>query len=126
MDIRGIYRHKVFAIEPDASLRDAAHRMREDEVSSLMVFDDDKCVGIITERDLTRAIAAGDPPEATDVEEFMTYNPVTLAPETGVREAAAEMLELDVRHLPVEAEGQIVGMVSLRDLLTIVVEGTEP
>jgi CBS domain-containing protein len=52
----------------------------------------------------------------------MTTRPITVTPDTGVREAAAEMLETEVRHLPVGVGGELVGMVSLRDLLDVVVD----
>jgi CBS domain-containing protein len=96
--------------------------MRANEVSALMVLNDDACVGIITERDLTRAIVNGCPLETAQVSEFMTDRPIFVTPSTGVRETAAEMLETEVRHLPVEVKGKLVGMISLRDLLNVVVE----
>ena len=121
MDIDKIYRHAVFSISPDLSLTEAARRMRANDVSSLMVLDDEKFVGIVTERDLVRSIAAGDLPATAVVADHMTDQPIAIGPDTGIREAAAEMLELEVRHLPVMEEGQVVGMVSLRDLLSVVV-----
>jgi CBS domain-containing protein len=123
VDIEGVYRHEVFSISPEVSLAAAAREMRANDVSSLMVVDEEKFVGIITERDLTGAIAAGDPPELAVVADHMTDHPITVGPDMGVREAAAEMLELDVRHLPVGVAGEVVGMISLRDLLSFVVEG---
>jgi CBS domain-containing protein len=121
MDIGRIYRQEVFSISPTESVAETARRMRTNDVSSLMVLEDEKFIGIITERDLTRAIAAGDPPEATIVSDYMTDHPITVGPETGIREAAAEMLDLEVRHLPVGLAGEVVGMISLRDLLSVVV-----
>jgi CBS domain-containing protein len=122
MDIDTIYRDEVFSISTTASVAEAAFQMRAHEVSSLMVLDDDACVGIITERDLTRAIVTGCPLETARVSEFMTDRPIFVTPSTGVRETAAEMLETEVRHLPVEVKGKLVGMISLRDLLNVVVE----
>lgn len=122
MDIDTIYRDEVFSIAATESVARAARQMRGNEVSALMVLEDDRCVGIITERDLTRAIASSDSLESAHVSEYMTDRPVFVTPSTGVREAAAEMLETEVRHLPVEAKGKLVGMISLRDLLDVVVE----
>jgi signal-transduction protein with cAMP-binding, CBS, and nucleotidyltransferase domain len=124
MDIDVIYRREVFWIGASDSLAEAARRMRAHDVSSLMVNDEEKPVGIITERDLTRAIAAGDPPEQAIVADYMADQPITVASDTGVREAAAEMLETEVRHLPVGQDGEVVGMISLRDLLSVVVDDT--
>jgi signal-transduction protein with cAMP-binding, CBS, and nucleotidyltransferase domain len=122
MEIDRIYRHEVFVIAPMDPLTEAARRMRANDISALMVLDEAKFVGIITERDLTCAIAAGEEPSSAIVADYMTDHPVTIGPGTGVREAAAEMLELDVRHLPVGVAGDVTGMVSLRDLLSVVVE----
>ena len=122
MDIDTIYRDEVFSISTTASIAEAAFQMRANDVSSLMVLDDDACVGIITERDLTRAIVTGTSLETARVSEFMTDRPIFVTPRTGVRETAAEMLETEVRHLPVEVKGKLVGMISLRDLLNVVVE----
>jgi CBS domain-containing protein len=122
MDVNMIYRDEVFSIPGDASLAEAARRMWSNQVGSLVVLDDQHCVGIITERDLTRAIAEGERPEGASVSGYMSIRPITVTPETGVREAAAEMLETEVRHLPVGVGGELIGMVSLRDLLNVVVE----
>jgi CBS domain-containing protein len=122
MDVNTIYRDEVFAITGPDTLEEAARRMRTNEVGSLVVMDDRRCVGIITERDLTRAIADGEDPRRSDVAGYMTIRPITVTPETGIREAAAEMLETEVRHLPVRVGGELIGMVSLRDLLDVVVD----
>ena len=122
MDVNMVYRDEVFAVAEADSLEEAARRMRGNEVGSLVVMDDHRCVGIITERDLTRAIAEGSDPQRTTVAGYMSIRPITVTPETGVREAAAEMLETEVRHLPVGVGGELIGMVSLRDLLSVVVE----
>jgi CBS domain-containing protein len=122
MDIEPIYRHEVFWVAATDPLAEAARRMRTHDVSALMVKDEEKFVGIITERDLTRAIAVGDPPETSTVAGAMTDHPITVGPNTGIREAAAEMFETEVRHLPVGVDGEVVGMISLRDLLGTVID----
>ena len=122
MDVNMIYRDEVFSVAETDTLEEAARRMRGNEVGSLVVMNDGRCIGIITERDLTRAIADGDDPHRARVLGYMTIRPITVTPETGIREAAAEMLETEVRHLPVGVGGELIGMVSLRDLLNVVVE----
>lgn len=122
MDVRTIYRNGVFSIAASDSLAQAAVRMRENEVSALVVLEHGRCVGIITERDLTQAVADREWAETTPVSTYMTDRPIMVTPDTGVREAAAEMLETEVRHLPVGVGDRLVGMVSLRDLLNVVVE----
>jgi len=122
MDVNTIYRDEVFSITEADTLEEAARHMSRNEVGSLVVLEEGRCVGIITERDLTRSIAEGADPHRTKVAGYMSIRPITVTPETGIREAAAEMLETEVRHLPVAAGGALVGMVSLRDLLSVVVE----
>jgi CBS domain-containing protein len=122
MDVNTVYRDEVFSITEEDTLEEAARRMHGNEVGSLVVLDGHRCVGIITERDLTRAIAEGEDTHRARVSGYMSIRPITVTPDTGIREAAAEMLETEVRHLPVGIGGELLGMVSLRDLLSVVVE----
>lgn len=121
VDIERIYRHEVFAVSVWDTLEEAARRLRAHNVGALMVFDEEEFIGVITERDLAGAVAAGHYPETAQVGDFMTMYPITVSPDMDVREAAAQMLETEVRHLPVELDGRLVGVISLRDLLPIVV-----
>ena len=121
VDIDQIYRHEVFAVSVWDTLEEAARRLRAHNVAALMVFDEAEFIGIITERDLASAVAAGHYPETAQVGDYMTMRPITVTPNTDVREVAAQMLETEVRHLPVELDGRLVGVISLRDLLPIVV-----
>lgn len=123
VDIERIYRHDVFAVSVWDTLEEAARRLRAHNVGALMVFDEEGFIGIITERDLASAVAAGHYPETAQVGDYMTMRPITVTPNTDVREAAAQMLETEVRHLPVELDGRLVGVISLRDLLPVIVKG---
>ena len=101
---------------PTASLRDAAARMWKQQTGSLVVMDDSQLVGIITERDIMKAVARGDDLDATPISAVMTRNVLTVAPDASVAEAAQHMTTRWIRHLPVVTDGQLVGMVSQRDL----------
>jgi CBS domain-containing protein len=122
MDVDSVYRRELFSVSATESLLEAARIMQAHDVGALVVLVGDELAGIITERDLSRAMAGGDWPGVATVIEYMTDGPITVGPETGVREAAAEMFELDVRHLPVAAGGKVVGMLSMRDLIEALVE----
>lgn len=74
-------------------------------------------VGLVTERDLVRALAEGHDPETTPVSAVMTREPDVFDPEDDVWEAAEWLAESGYRHLPVIEEGQLLGIVSVRDLL---------
>jgi CBS domain-containing protein len=126
MDVDAVYRREVFAISATEPLVEAARTMKAHDVSALVVLLGEDLLGIITERDLSGAMARGDVPERTTVIEYMTDQPVTVTPETGLREAAAVMFELDVRHLPVVVGPKVVGMLSARDLLATVVDAVSP
>jgi CBS domain-containing protein len=100
---------------PDDSLAQAARKMWEQQTGSLLVLEGDDLLGIITERDVLKAVAAGTPLD-TPVSELMSKDLITVEPATSLREAAAIMSEKWIRHLPVLEAGKLVGIVSQRDL----------
>jgi citrate synthase len=102
---------------PTDTLAAAADAMRRRDVSSAVVVRDGAVVGILTERDLARAVAAGAAPGETPVTAWMSPEPVTSTPESEIPAALERMLDRNVRHLPVCADGGLVGTVSLRQLV---------
>lgn len=119
MKIRTLYRPEVVSAEADESIGDAASRMQYEEIGSLAVLEHGRLIGIVTERDLARAVADGADPSSTPVRSYMTEEPVSVTLETEAGVAAKRMLTLGVRHLPVMDAGRMVGMVSSRDLLSL-------
>jgi CBS domain-containing protein len=109
--------HVLITTQPDDTLVDAAGQMNCYQIGALPVYDERKLIGIVTERDLTAAIAEGIDPAITRVVEYMTEEPVTVAPDDDLEVAARRMAELGVRHLPVVDGGRLVGVLSIRDLL---------
>ena len=108
---------EVLQAHPEESLADAAARMREHGVGSLAVIDDDGLVGILTERDLLVSVADGCATHVTKVGTYMSTPAVVVAPDADILEARRLMVEHDIRHLPVMAAGQMLGIMSARDLL---------
>ena len=100
----------------DDTLADAARKMWEQQTGSLLVMDGDDLLGIITERDVLRAVATGIPLSETRVSDAMTKDVVTLHPSSSLREAAAVMADKWIRHLPVVERGKVMGILSQRDL----------
>jgi CBS domain-containing protein len=98
-------------------LNQAASRMRYADVSALPVVENGCLVGILTERDLTRAAAEGVDPRTHTVAAFMSLGPVVVEPDDDAEEIADRMLQLGIRHLPVMEGQELVGIVSMRDLL---------
>jgi CBS domain-containing protein len=105
----------VLAVAPEDTLGEAAERMVERGVGSVVVSDFGRLIGILTERDLLKAMAARVHSSEARVRQWMTVDPVTAAGDTDVEEAARVMLEHGFRHLPViDDDGQVTGVVSLR------------
>jgi CBS domain-containing protein len=98
------------------SLRAAAARMWREQTGSLLVTEGGRLAGIITERDVLRAVALGADPDRSSVDEVMTAEVFSVSPDTQLQEAAREMATRWIRHLPVVADGAILGMVSMRDV----------
>ena len=117
MHVSDMAHHELFTAQADETLDEAADRMSWHQVGALPVFDGQRLVGIITERDLTAAIAEGADPTITPVSDFMTAAPEVLRPDSDLADAAHTMLRLGVRHLPVVRCGQVVGVLSMRDVL---------
>ena len=108
----------VLTIEPSVTLGEAARAMRGREVGAAVVTAGGNLVGIFTERDLLRAIAEGRHPDEHRVESYMTPDPITLPPDHLPSEAAQIMHERKFRHIPVVEDGELIGVVSIRDLVT--------
>jgi CBS domain-containing protein len=108
MNVRSIFRPWVVSVDGDERLTGAAERMHNDQVGSVVITVGGRFAGILTERDLTRAIAEGADPRAAAVHL-----------EADIHEVASTMFEFECRHLPVlsEDDQQVIGMVSIRDLL---------
>jgi len=100
------------------SLSDAATLMREINVGALPVLSESgNLIGMITDRDIAvRAVSVGADPVLSQVADFMTPNPLTIAPDATAEQAAEMMADAQVRRLPVVDGGQLVGIVSLGDL----------
>lgn len=113
-------------IGTEATLCDAAEALVHDGVGSLGVISDRTLVGIITERDLVRAMAEGVDPETSLVTDWMADAPDTFSPDVDVDEAARWLLEVGYRHMPVMAEGELLGIVSIRDILWAILGNAAP
>ncbi|MDR4489080.1 MAG: CBS domain-containing protein [Nitrospirales bacterium] len=105
-------------IASDASLREAGQAMSDNRVGALLVVRGNEYVGIISEKRLTReGMAKGLNPETTQVQAIMRPEPIAIDGESSVKEAQAMMKNRGVRHLVVTQNGQIVGIVSVSDLI---------
>ena len=101
------------------TLRSAAERMWREQTGSLLVMDGERLAGIITERDLLRAVALGADLTTATVDEAMTTEVFTVSPDMPLRDAAREMAVRWIRHLPVVDGEQVLGVISMRDVTGI-------
>lgn len=122
-DILAVKGTTVFTTPPDASLAQVVRQMVEHNVGSAVVclrdvIEGERLVGIITERDLLRCFAAGKCDlTLMRVSEVMTTNLITAAPTDSAADLMGVMTTHRIRHVPVLAEGRLVGMVSIGDLM---------
>jgi len=106
----------VLTVAPEDTIGEAAQKMVDREVSSAAVSDYGRLIGILTERDLTRAVAGRTHSSEARVREWMTADPVTLGPSASPKEAAEIMFERGFRHIPVVDGERAIGIVSIRDV----------
>jgi CBS domain-containing protein len=108
----------VFEIDASETVLDAVKRMVEENVGSLLVTDGGNVVGIVTERDyLRRVTLEGRDENAARVREIMTSPLVYVTPETSIDECMAVMTDRRIRHMPVVDGGDVVGVVSIGDVV---------
>ena len=115
----------ILTVPADERLADAAKRMVERGVGAVLVLDGKKLDGILTERDLMKAVAAGYSEDAK-VADWMTRHPETIEADDSTEHAAALMIHGGFRHLPVLDEGRVAGIVSIRDLMRVALDDRSP
>jgi CBS domain-containing protein len=120
MQIKDVMTRQVDVISPDASLEEAARKMDQLNVGPLPVCENERLVGLVTDRDITvRATAAGKDPRTTPVREAMSQDVLYCFEDQDVREATQLMESQQVRRVPVlDRSKRLVGIVSLGDLAT--------
>jgi CBS domain-containing protein len=115
----------LVTVAPDDLLGGAAVRMAERRVGAALILDGERLVGILSERDILRAVAAGGA-EHAPVSAWMTPNPETIEPDDSLDHAAVLMIHGGFRHLPVVDSGRAVGILSIRDLVRVALDDRAP
>ena len=115
----------VLTVAPDATLAATAAEMSARRVGAVLVLEGGKTTGILTERDVLRAVGEGSV-EGAKVSDWMTVDPETIEPSESTDMAATLMIHGGFRHLPVVEEGSVVGIVSIRDLMRVVLDDAAP
>jgi CBS domain-containing protein len=117
--ITDVMRPDFIEVAPEDTLGEVAERMTAANVGAVAVKDSGRLIGILTERDLLKAMAARVHSSEARVRQWMTPDPVTVEAHTDVEEAARIMIDSGFRHLPVlDDDGRVVGIVSLRRVVS--------
>jgi len=113
----------IFSITPDTIVYDALELMVEKNVSALVVMENEKLIGIFTERDYARkVILKGKASKETQIGEIMTEDPVTVSPESSIDDCMRLMTSKFIRHLPVVSGDQLIGIISIGDVVKFIIE----
>jgi len=122
MQIGSVMRTQLVTATPEETAADAIRKMLDAGIGSVVVCEDNRVVGIFTERDVLRLAGAAADLERAKLAQAMTRDPLTIGVDDGILEAATLMGDRRVRHLPVVQDGNLVGMVSIRDVLGFLAE----
>ncbi len=124
MKVRDLPPGRLLSVDPQTSVAEVARQMNAEDSDSVAVMAEGRLVGIITERDLVRAIADGIDPGQVRADVVMTADPATVDADEEVALVAVKMMRLGVRHLPVvNKAGKPIGLVSARNLVAMLERG---
>lgn len=123
--VREIMTRDLITVEPSATVAETATVMGEHHVGSALVLEAGVIAGIFTERDIVRALSQDFDAAGHSIAHYMTRNPTTVPPDTGLQAALDLMLVGGFRHLPVVAGDRLLGMVSMRDISRATAERPE-
>jgi CBS domain-containing protein len=115
----------LLTVAPGDALGEVSQRMVERDVGAVIVMEGGALAGILTERDVLRAVAVGIQDD-TVVSDWMTRDPETMAPDDTTQHAAVLMIHGGFRHLPLVEGDDVVGMLSIRDLMRVVLDNAVP
>ena len=120
MEVRDGMSEIVLTIGPAHTLREAATKMTENGVGSAIVIDESlPGPAIISERDVLTSVGSGEDPDAETVSDHMSGSVISAAPDWSLERAAAEMAQRSIRHLLIVDGGDLVGMLSMRDIMRV-------
>lgn len=120
LKVKDVMVRPVITVKPGTSTREAAKVMVKNQIGSIIIAEDDKPLGIATERDfMERLLAAGKDPDKTTIDEIMTTKLADISPEASVFDAIRMMRAHRYSQLPVTKEGKLIGIVALADLMHV-------
>jgi len=114
---------KIHSVSPDTSIFEALELMSKNDISAVLVLENERLIGIFTERDYARKVVLkGRSSRETRISELMTQNLLTISPSQTVEDVMAIMTENRFRHLPVVERGQLIGIVTIGDAVKTVMD----
>jgi len=120
MKVKDAMNPKVVVANKDISVKEAARIMTKLRIGSLVIIEDEKIIGIITESDIIRKIVAtGNDPSETLIEQVMTKDVVTVEAEEDLGEACQMMVDHNIKRLPVLQDGKLVGIMTTTDIIAV-------
>jgi CBS domain-containing protein len=120
--VQGLVTRPAVYVHPNDTLRDVAQVLADEAIGAALIRGPHGMIGLVSERDVVRAVAEGASVGRTPVSEIMTTDLVTAAPADELRDVVHRMFEAEVRHIPVVENGVAVGLVSVRDALRVLAE----
>jgi len=116
----------VWSVTPEISVLDALHELADKDIGALVVLDNEKIVGILSERDVVRKIAEEDEfILAKPVSNYMTPDVFTVSPAQYIEDCMTLMTEERIRHLPVVEDDRMIGMISIGDVVKAIITSQE-
>ncbi len=122
MEVRELLSGEVMTVSARDPVRSGAISMKEADIGSLAVIEDEELAGILTERDVLRAVASGADMDSEPISKWMTEYPDSFSPDMEVTDAADWMLAKGYRHLPIVDGEALIGIVSIKDILWAVTD----
>lgn len=112
-------RKKVVSLDPDSSVEDAIRLMHKKKISAVMIMEEDRPIGIFTERDVVRSYIAKDGKKFRQIplRDVMTKKLLVAGKNDNLGDIMAIMVQKNIRHLPVIENGKVVNMLSIRDVI---------
>ncbi len=119
LPIRAFITKKLIGTDVNSTVQDAAKKMTEFNISSIVILENEKVVGFFTESDIKRKIVAVGKTPDTGVDEIMVRDLITIDISATISDAMKKMMDNDIKHLLVKEKGQITGILSFTDFLTM-------
>jgi CBS domain-containing protein len=117
VEVSEVMTKEVVTVGPHYNVADVASLMDAKGIGSVIVLEEERVLGILTERDILKVIGAGEEPKNVAAHEALHGDLYTITPDASIEDAASQMTQARVRHLPVIENDQIVGIISIRDVV---------